>query len=127
MINITELRVGNVVAHVPYGNKEGTLVTINGLLGMQAYFSKYTNESAMLHNLKGIPITGELLLYCGFKLTDKEEYEIGSFRLYISLFDYTTQCGKFFLANSHAIGMTYLHQLQNLYFATTGEELKIKL
>jgi len=61
---------------------------------------------------KPIPLTEEILLNSNLK-----HFELRSWQDGYSVYD-----------NEHCITeVKYLHQLQNLYFALTGEELKIEL
>ena len=78
------------------------------------------------NDLLPIPLTEEWLLKFGFKL-DMENFnwnaaigenEIGDFKLALR---YSERIGWFF--QSKCTVLKYVHQLQNLYFAITGEEL----
>lgn len=142
MIKANELRCGNMVLYKPYGNRDGERVTIAGILGMQAYFNKYTNESGMFHNLQPIPLTEEWLERMGFqKMLQSADPDYGPIEWskeypvsYQSGPEYFTlwpneggSNGNFLLDNYSAAPLKYVHQLQNLYFAVCGEELTIKL
>lgn len=75
-----------------------------------------------------IPITKELLLKCGFYTSDWDDNT--SFRLQIS--DYYTlvvnlEFDTYELGDLDIRKITYLHELQNLYFILTGNELKINI
>ena len=77
-----------------------------------------------------MPLTDELLLKAGF---DYDQYQV--------LYELNTVIihlvgGKFYFRKHYLsnkefeyeeIEVRYVHQLQNLYFALTGEELEIKL
>lgn len=83
-----------------------------------------------------IPLTEEILLKCGFvKNEEHDEGGLIDFRYELNLLNKSisftsnwniedciyvniTQCG---------VDVFYLHQLQNLYFALTGEELTVNL
>lgn len=80
-----------------------------------------------------IPLTEEILLKCGFESGGAKQY------LFITL-DKKDECYLFFnplgkgiaidqdgKECSYEIDLIYLHQLQNLYFALTNEELTINL
>lgn len=142
MIKAHELRIGNKVLYKPYGNRDGEPVTIAGLMGMKAYFSKYSNESGMFHHLEPIPLTAELLKKCGFEAMiggsdeDDPDYEATGWRAYypasymesgkghFCIWD--DQPGGYMMDNYSSAPLKYLHQLQNLYFVLTGEELQIQ-
>jgi hypothetical protein len=139
-----ELRIGNYVTHKPYGNRDGEQVKIAGMLGMQAYFNKNTNEGGMFHNLYGIPLTPSILEKAGF---EKKEYAYTEYKKWVGetgfSFEYRIRKGikepiiEFVLygnggyddAGEMSIFETckYVHQLQNLYFALTGTELEINI
>lgn len=134
MIKANELRCGNMVLYKPYGNRDGERVTIAGILGMKAYFNKYTNESGMLHALMPIPLTEEWLAKFGFKRHDEEDcngylaYRPSTAHFSVRLFiNYTGHvCAHYSGTAISTNHPQYVHQLQNLYFALTGEELTIK-
>ena len=83
---------------------------------------------------KGIGLTEEILLKCGFEKIKNAEYphsfiinkgmrnevEIENLNAYKC---FTFSHGKRF----SCIRIDYLHQLQNLYFALTNQELNVKL
>lgn len=66
-----------------------------------------------------IPLTEEWLLKFGFE-------PLGSSRFDFKIFTYYLYDGSFYNQSSRLSTIKYVHQLQNLYFALTGEELKIK-
>ena len=115
MINPVELRIGNKVY---FGNKIHT-VTGNDI---------YKLQDGACFDENGIPLTEEWLLRFGFEKTQheygshetifsKDEIELSSdFRLVVTDY-YVERIGK---------PLQYVHQLQNLFFALTGEELTIK-
>ncbi len=72
-----------------------------------------------------IPLTEEWLMKFGFDIKDKNrlDWVKGAFNLERSNEDDSKFC---FEVYSHYIPLDYVHQLQNLYFALTGEELKLK-
>ncbi len=75
-----------------------------------------------------IPLTEDILLKCGIELKF-EELESGSRMSYWVKGAFDLEIGAdgkiCFEVYSHYIEVKYLHQLQNLYFALTGEELNI--
>lgn len=86
------------------------------------------------NNLFPIPIIEEWLLKFGFEKKSQGQYYISRYKelghefgdFSISIYD-DTQI-KAWRANKYigVISCAYVHQLQNLYFALTGEELTIK-
>lgn len=120
MIQPNELRVGNCLLFK--GNS-----TINVKLDRFDLSAILYNEDEVLH-YKPIELTEEILLKCGFKKagTDKEVL------MWLSDFYWYSSSPNFVSININdcidkVIKCTYLHQLQNLYFALTGEELEINL
>ncbi len=117
----TELRISNIVNcnnkrhHEPYIVVESiTSECIN------VDFRPYN-----LNELEPIPLTEDWLLKLGFK-KDLNSYKLKNFGR--SMFHFGKPC--FYPAGRLSSlmrmdNLSYVHQLQNLYFALTGEELKI--
>jgi len=107
-----ELRIGNWVK----GNKEYQ-IDIQSLVSIAGY------EKSETPYANPIPLTEEWLLRLGF-MNDIEFWYVNSnneLRLYISA------SGLAAINDDRAFGsIRHVHQLQNLYFALTGEELTIK-
>jgi len=122
MIKVNELRIGNWVAL-----KDGTHVPIRGggINAMeQGRFECYP-----------IPLTEEILLKFGFEKkgndfvnhrTDGDIDSVTGATMYIS--EFVNKEFEFVVCadtyNGYCLTIPYLHQLQNLYFALTGEELQ---
>ena len=123
MIKASELRIGNITA-------QGEVVTVYEH-GIHVGFGKCFK----FRRVEPILITEEWLVQLEFK--EKEDI---SFSYYYKYFKQTNTKGceqqsKFalgrkgtevFINNVWICGVEYVHQLQNLYFALTGEELEIK-
>ena len=117
-----ELRIGNLVYS---GLNSKDVIEVYPMFIVQ--LSKIENET---HNIKPIPLTEEWFYKLGglrFNLdAEKKHYQIGlfTFRLekdgFILLNDDNTECFFGFKP------IRYVHQLQNLYFELTGEELILK-
>jgi hypothetical protein len=109
MIQPNELRIGNFVLSA----------------GMKTQVENITTTD-VLEKLEGIPVTQKILERCGFK-AEKRIYYKGMF--FIS--DPQVQFGSwgFGIVNTHGVISTlkFVHQLQNLYFALTGEELTLEI
>jgi hypothetical protein len=123
MIDIKELRIGNWVKHgeqnvkvndLPYlvdDNKDGYLIN-------EIWADEY----------EPIPLTPEILEKCGFELIKKPKYKLGhKYKI-----KYSKKNGSLFQVNMGGkfliiANIRFLHQLQNLYFALTGEELNVQL
>ena len=117
MIDLQELRIGNYY----YANDNEWCMFISG----------FDETSAI--SLFGIPITKELLIeLCGANNT-ADDYQNVSIdeTMWISfhagkLFIVTAAWAGKFIYHHHELPHKYLHQLQNLYYGLTGEELAIK-
>lgn len=107
MIQENELRVGNYL----YDGVGGIIkVEVDDLYdNVRKYYEP-------------IPIMEEILLKCGFE----KSYTKGVFRLGDWTIDLYSKTWKF-KREWIDINFKYLHQLQNLYFALTNQELEIKL
>ena len=117
MIKANELRIGNLIYN--------PVQKINFQADIQAISNVWYNYTRIqdLH-YQPIPLTEELLKKCGFKWINhalrKENISIR----------YLSKNYEIFISNEKrrfVIQLKYVHQLQNLYFALTGEELEIKL
>ena len=132
-MDVKELRIGNLVK-----DDECIIVIVEALSGDNALVNGY-GENEVLFYRKGYPnvlfeseiypieLTEELIFKCGFEKV-KSNYE------YAECFDYVLQPIYFDMSNTsikingvyQAIKYPkYLHELQNLYFALTGQELDI--
>ena len=119
MINANELRIGNFI-----GDKQ------------RPYFPITLDNIKYFHTFLPIPITPEILEKCGFKKNRNNEMAIeinnisghlelneGGCNYFYPSFTQTPQGGEERTVYFNRIQS--LHQLQNLYFALTGEELTI--
>ena len=105
-----ELRIGNLV----YDNLGGIL-KIKGI-----------NTDSDLSHLKPIPLTEEWLIEFGFEEVSNEWFLDGfNFHLYLSKTGLVIRGLVIFSKNVSNLKINYVHQLQNLYYALTNEELKI--
>jgi hypothetical protein len=124
-INITELRIGNLLQD----NGDGSGVhVVEGLRYGVIESSTYPFVSAF--NYQPIKLTREILEVCGAEYVTEINPKIFNmsegFRLSSTIL---TKWENGFLfhwvsGNTHLL---YLHQLQNLYFTLTGKELEIDI
>ena len=111
MINANELRVGNWYLSFGVDYKQVEQLT----------------KGKILVDFHPIPLTEEILVKCGFVRTGLL-YELGDCHFGLKIHN-----DKFLLANPtyqmvYELGnLVYLHQLQNLFYALTGEELNVEL
>lgn len=135
-MNKEELRIGNIfeLDEIQQGDLISKYVRITSLSEKAAHWvSVPTNgiigrchSGTNYKDIVPIPLTEELLLKIGFK-RNGNYWDKGCFSLPIHP---TKSGGEFILVPNNfvaAIPLKYLHQLQNLYFALTGEELTISL
>jgi hypothetical protein len=109
-----ELRIGNKVSF------EGSIVTVNTISDDEVTFSDYASlDYPQIEDISGIELTEEWLVMLGFTLINRVDYESNCGVLELE----ETDAG--YLFDSRII-INSLHSLQNLYFALTGEELKLK-
>ena len=115
-MKVTELRIGNWI-----NEETGTIpykVTSDDIF----WLSLPQNENKM----QPIPLTPEILEKAGFKLDPEfDGFESGKFDIWF----YHIENKGFTYSNMVDGGklIEYAHELQNLYFALTGEELNIQL
>ena len=118
MINVEEIRINNYIK--PVGDFPYWKVTSKDILYLEKNPSEY----------EFIPLTEEWLIKFGFQKIGK------NFR---KLYEYNPNLKEFVLFYNHSTGfyeikvnnlmctILLVHQLQNLYFVLTNEELKIQL
>ena len=113
MIKANELRVGSLV-YVLY--QVSTITSIN-----EFDVESHDCKDIPIEELRAIPITEEWLVKLGFVSN-------GINRCWKDPIDliYMGDNSWLYLANQRHVNLFYIHQLQNLYFALTGEELTIK-
>ena len=139
-----DFRIGNICNIQVFGIGDEPVAGIENAILVAEDFVKYKA-------FEGIPITEARLLKLGFEKTVSELYDedgrpTGEFETHEGHFhhkklefmmDYYlpyncfNQCPCFsFTENKqkycHYVTVEYVHQLQNLYFALTGEELNVK-
>lgn len=128
MIKANELRIGNWF--IGYDNKQFQFdYTDFMIIGTPAQWEQKPFEPDELIK-SPIKLTEEILLNCGFEQRSKTEdgviYGLGNITL---IYCHTTDNDfGFFLNGYHNdVHIRELHQLQNLYFELTGQELEVKL
>jgi hypothetical protein len=130
MINISELRIGNYINFA----EENTVCKVKGIdsdgLGITVYFLKSKEETWIeVTQFQSIPITPEILVNnCRFVKRDNRyvfqpellnvEYRLIDFHVWVFSIG-------FFNWNNEITNISYVHELQNLYFAIAHEELQI--
>lgn len=127
MIKANELRIGNYV------------LTCHGVdLKIYGIISKGNTGGYLLETLKPIPITEEWLLGFGFEYINIDN----DYHIYASLdhnyylqIDVRKNTDEYTILDNSVddlrdfalVKIKYIHQLQNIYFALTGEELTLSV
>lgn len=120
MIKANELRIGNLVSveNKPY------IITSGDIYNLDCYYKRY------IKFYEPIPLTEKLFENFEAKRDDLEidSYVLSSLTCDYRFFKSTLIDGDIYWTCEKVLGDTsieYVHQLQNLYFALTGEELKL--
>lgn len=127
-----QLRIGNWVENIKSGRKVEVLEVLTTRILIKAapelrYTKTITSPSS---SYKGIELTPELLEQCGFVKREDEyvfwpELQNIEYRL-VDFYGWIFSIG-FFNWNNEITIIQYLHQLQNLFFALSGEELQVNI
>lgn len=128
MIKANDLRAGNIVASKTHNILK---TAIEGFTPQGIVFLRGVSTYDMLSNLEPIPLTPEILEKCraitravdiSFEPDNDETFVIEADQNTVGEYYYSAGEGCRFSRN-----IKYLHELQNLYFAIVGEELKVEL
>lgn len=131
MLKANELRIGNWLNVLHPHTKEWKYERVKSETILN--FEKHSDHNLIKENFKPIPLTEDILLKCGFSVITENSagkryaYVVNgiySSDLSFTYWTTTKEKGKFFRGD---LQLKSLHQLQNLYFALTGEELTINL
>jgi len=122
-----ELRIGNYVKYSDFASakkSEIVMVDISDLILLKNMVEGCFYDP--------IPLTPEILVKAGFEETYNSRFRVKFDHITHGEIGYTfsdieNYYGKGFRYYDHHIDIKYVHQLQNLYFALTGEELPIEL
>ena len=133
MLKANELRIGNFIKFHNHLETE-KVITVNArffssLAGGRS-LEEMKSDEELSNYYSGIPLTLEILEKCGWGKSD--EHEIGTNMLNENndglYFDYHFKRFRMDFGDNSDIRMPhiqYLHQLQNLYYSLTGDELEI--
>lgn len=120
----SELRQGNIVDYECTYHK----ITMIFKQSVQSYWigakEHYINNNytCSIDSIKPIPLTEELLLKCGFKRDSDLKNSLCKFGIWFNVKNMEAT-----YLSQKLIKINYLHQLQNLYWCLTGEELEINM
>lgn len=122
MIQANEIRIGNYIADIwtPNGLFKVTELRKDKIFYGNCFKAKYDD-------IRPIPLTEDILIKAGFLQFDSHcEDAKGVYEYYNYKYDIYDQI--LFVEEWRRVAkIGYLHQLQNLIFALTGEEIKIEL
>jgi hypothetical protein len=122
-----ELRIGNIVEY----NEDGVIFTVTetSLNGIRVTNDEETTWIE-IDQFSGIKLTEDWLLRAGFVVEHKGNELNGFYSVYtLNSITYNTIHGWWINGKQHLeypVPLNYVHQLQNLYFALTGQELFFK-
>lgn len=136
MIDIRDLRFGNWICLTKDSTMTRQVVAISGVIGIESRgritcrTADKKFEELSEADIEGIPLTDYLLKELGF-VYDEENHWWGQNKLkkpYVIMF--SRPDWKFTIASKKTPDwiyekLKYLHQLQNLYYAMSGEEIKV--
>lgn len=117
-LNVKQLRIANLLLH------NGVIKEISSLHSDNTLRFKEGKNTigcfkATIEAIKPIPLTEEILLKCGYKLVRENHYGVLGHLIW--------NIENRFYCDKNGVQIKYVHQLQNLYFALTNEELIINL
>jgi hypothetical protein len=125
-----ELRIGN---QIKYHDK---IITVAGIVRNTIYYESkelcFDGNIGDYNPFEPIPLTEDWLLKAGFEVVYDSEFTKRLDFIKDNRFDFfinkqnETISGIRFKGNTFFNEVKHVHQLQNLYFALTGNELKIK-
>ncbi|HVS98566.1 MAG TPA: hypothetical protein VHE54_18870 [Puia sp.] len=145
MLHAKDLRFGNKVL-----NRKGEVITVQQihsasivydtaisvsrrhLSKVSGYDASYTAEvlevvkEAGLQEIEPIPLTPKVLEKCGFRNFVREEWIITYGNTHTD-FEFTHDGLKLRHPSPSRVSIRYLHQLQNFFYAISGQELQIEL
>lgn len=125
-----ELRIGNCVINrsVKMKSPDATGYTVINITDD----GKLDYGGGTLQDIEGIPLTTEIFQKCGFNFIDQGGDDHGWYHPKL-LFGIYSSDNNYRLLSDEGIEITaagqlqFLHQLQNLFFALSGEELDANL
>jgi hypothetical protein len=122
-MNEQELRLNNWVSYGSIPKKVYSIKSISGN-GDVCFMGESTLIDA--NHIDPIPLTFEILEKCGFKWNNNtSQWHIGTNPVTMDWLFEIKPIGETFCYQNGYFIITYIHQLQNLYFALTGTELII--
>ena len=116
MIKANELRLGNTINY----RSEFTGEVRQRVVDIMVLKQLQSKHDIMRKGYEPIPLTEEWLIRFGFDNLGSYGWGIGYFHIrFRNIHQF------YFLIENRIIRVKYVHQLQNLYYALTNEELKL--
>lgn len=132
MINSSELKIGNLIQ---WNEEVPAIVAVTGIHKDSIDFDGQYKGLMSVERFNPIPLTDDWISKLGFENSEKE-FGIGFYHPNTMLFELYRKNKEFgyYYSVRHSNSMVYVlsehlkyvHQLQNLYFCLTGQELIIK-
>lgn len=126
-MEVRELRIGNKVkCKTSNDARIYDVLALDGL-HLKIYLNSPRNVWHIEDLIKPIKLTEELLLKCGFKLITDDGGVCGDYTYWSNGEIELNNLGYWFVVSTdfHHPKIKYIHQLQNLYYYLTGEELEV--
>lgn len=127
-MKINELRVGNWF-YRDYCNDQVMEVRAGGVIGLDK-----NRDIICLHEMQPIPLTKEFFEKNGFVLLESVDYldnYLTSTDMKIDVYEssngWVVHIDNIAFSTAFCKCLKYVHELQNAYYVSTGEELEIKL
>ena len=119
-----EIRVGNCLIDPRAYDKE-----LNKKFGVDdsPYFKVTARDIQFAEEYKPIPLTEEILLKCRFKKKNGYKFVLHNSHFSLVMIDSIKREDYAFSHYNLWVNLEHVHQLQNLYFALTGQELEVNL
>lgn len=120
-----ELRIGNYVK-VDGDSNIYTICSIHEGGSLKVKIPGYEPESSGIRKINPIPLTEQWLIDFGLlKKPNHKCFHIKGMDFHIPIMSGGYYDNEYGLDEENRITLFYVHQLQNLYFALTGEELQL--
>jgi uncharacterized membrane protein len=131
-----ELRIGNIIFDISHRPCMVDAISNRNFVKLTELNNDYTSESFQMMDCNPIPLTEEWLLKFGFSIDGKYLYiGIEDYKYCFNYRDWADNWAFYveYTDSPHekdegvkypvSFDIKYVHQLQNLYFSLTGEEL----
>ena len=94
---------------------------------MISFSGDTASGNAPIESFWGIPLTEEILLKCRFKKKNGYKFVLHNSHFSLVMIDSINREDYAFSHYNLWVNLEHVHQLQNLYFALTGQELEVNL